>query len=193
MIDEKQLIEEMEKTFPDKFLNEKNWFCGKCSFMDLFKELVEKFVPKVDEWIPCSDKLPENEEEVEISCIRRYVGAGNEKRVSCFTARAFYTDGTMTTEDSNFSWEYCDDWEYDEEKDACIIPEGWWECVAFSEEFGVVDAEVTAWRPIGEPYNPNTCKSPECPFYCPKQECVAKEECDGYTDEHLDPEWKKTS
>lgn len=59
MIDEKKLIEEMNKTFPDKFLNDKNWFCGKCSFMDLFNELIETFVPKLGEWIPCSEKLPE--------------------------------------------------------------------------------------------------------------------------------------
>lgn len=58
MIDEKKLIEEMEKTFPDNFLHYKNWFCGKSSFMDLFKELIEKFVPKVGEWIPCSEGLP---------------------------------------------------------------------------------------------------------------------------------------
>ena len=63
-IDEKKLIEEMEKTFPDKFLHDKNWFCGKRSFMDLFKELIEEFVPKIGEWIPCSERLPEEGEEV---------------------------------------------------------------------------------------------------------------------------------
>lgn len=103
-------------------------------------------------WIPCSERMPENEKEVEISCIRRYIGAGDKKEVAYFTARAFYTDGTMTTEDSAYVWEDCDNWEYNEEKDAYIIPEGWWECVTFSEEFGVVDAEVIAWKPLPEPY-----------------------------------------
>lgn len=51
MIDEKILIEEMKRTFPDKLLNDKDWFWGKASFMDLFKELVEE-QPKVGEWIP---------------------------------------------------------------------------------------------------------------------------------------------
>ena len=103
-------------------------------------------------WIPCSERLPENETEVEISCIRKYIGAGDKKKVAYFTARAFYTDGTMTTEDSSYVWEDCDNWKYDEEKDAYIIPEGWWEYVTFSEEFGVVDAEVIAWQPLQKPY-----------------------------------------
>ena len=42
---------------------------------------------------------------------------------------------------------------------------------------------VIAWMPLPEPYNPNTCKNTECPFYCPKQDCVAKEGCGGYTNE----------
>lgn len=105
-----------------------------------------------NKWIPVSERLPENEEEVEISCVRRYIGAGNEKKERHLTARAFYSDGTMTTEDSDFVWNDIDNWEYDEEKDAYIIPEGWCEYVTFSEEFGVVDAEVIAWRPLSEPY-----------------------------------------
>lgn len=117
------------------------------------KEWVEN-QPAVESptWIPCSERMPENEKEVEISCIRRYIGAGDKKKVAYFTARSFYTDGTMTTEDSAYVWEDCDNWEYNEEKDAYIIPEGWWECVTFSEEFGVVDAEVIAWKPLPEPY-----------------------------------------
>lgn len=50
---------------------------------------------------------------------------------------------------------------------------------------------VNAWMPLPEPYNPNTCQNTECAFYCTKQDCVAKEECDGYQDEPLDPEWKR--
>lgn len=125
--------------------------CGKC-------EAVTNLNAKLFDWefrggwIPVSEHLPKNEEEVEISCIRRYIGAGDREKKCHLTARAFYTDGTMTTEDSCFMWDDCDDWEYDEEKDAYIIPEGWWEYVTFSEQFGVVDAEVAAWRPISEPY-----------------------------------------
>jgi len=113
-------------------------------------------VEREPKWIPCSERMPENETEVEITCIRRYIGAGNEKKESCFTTRAFYTDGTMNTEDSSYVWNDCDNWEYDEEKDAYIIPEGWWEFPTFSEEFGAaVDAEVVAWMPLPEPYKGN--------------------------------------
>lgn len=45
------------------------------------KELKKITVEPVDgEWIPVSERLPENETEVEISCIRRYIGAGNVKK-----------------------------------------------------------------------------------------------------------------
>ena len=115
-------------------------------------EIAIESLEKDSKWIPCSEKLPQNEEEVEITCIRRYIGAGDEKKTAHLTARAFYIDGTMTTEDSNFAWDDCDNWQYDEEKDAYIIPEGWWEYVTFSEEFSVVDAEVIAWKPLDEAY-----------------------------------------
>lgn len=151
MVDEKKLIEEMDKIFPSDFLYEKNWFCGECSFMDMLKELIEKVVRKEEDWISCSERMPENETEVEISCVRKYIGAGDKKKIGYFTARAFYIDGTLTTEDSNFVWEDCDDWKYVEEKDAYIIPEGWWEYSTFSEKFVFVDAEVVAWKPTPEP------------------------------------------
>lgn len=108
--------------------------------------------PEVIEWIPVGNTFPENEQEVEISCVRRYIGAGNSEVENHFTARAFYEDGTMTTENSNFVWDDYDNWEYIEEKDEYIIPEGWWEYVTFGESFCIVDAEVIAWRPVGEPY-----------------------------------------
>lgn len=103
-------------------------------------------------WILCSEQMPENEKEVEITYTwESYV----EKGKTCYgTARAFYTDGTMTTEDSDFSWEDTDNWEYCEEKDAAYIPEGWWECVAFCENFSAVDQKVIAWRHCPEPYRP---------------------------------------
>lgn len=127
--------------------------------MERIKSIVDE-APTVDavpvvhgRWIPVSERLPENEQEVEISCKRTYIASGNEEKTAYFTARAFYEDGKMNTEDSWFSWwDSCDNWEYDEEKDAYIIPEGWWEYVTFSEEFGVVDSEVLAWRPLTEPY-----------------------------------------
>lgn len=102
------------------------------------------------EWIPCSRKLPENEQEVEVT----YTWKHPDGRQFYGTARAMHTDGTMTTNDSAYNWEDTDDWEYCAEKDDVYIPEGWWECVTFGETFSAVDHEVIAWKPRPEPYRP---------------------------------------
>lgn len=104
-----------------------------------------------NKWIPCSEKLPENEQTVEITFVRKRWKTGEKMFL---TARAFYTDGTTTTEESDYVWEETDNWEYDEEKESHIIPEGWWESVTFSEQSDAVDMAVIAWRPLPEPYIP---------------------------------------
>lgn len=112
-------------------------------------------LPTVDmateSWILCSERLPENERDVEITyTIQRYLTG----EIWYLTARAFYEDGTLNTEDSAYSWEETDNWEIDEETDSCIVPEGWYESVSFTEEFGIIDRPVIAWRPIAKPYKP---------------------------------------
>lgn len=104
------------------------------------------------EWIPCSEKMPESEKDVEITYVSKHWDTG-EPIYS--TARAFYEDGTINTDESSFNWENTDGWEYDEDYDYEIIPEGWFESVTFSEEFEAVDQRVIAWREIGEPYRPD--------------------------------------
>lgn len=115
-------------------------------------EDMERPVEDCDGWILCSDKMPENGETVEITYVWEPYG---KKGKTCYgTARAFYTDGTMTTEDSGFYWEDEENWEYCAEEDVTYIPAGWWESVAFSETFSAVNNKVIAWRPISGPYNP---------------------------------------
>lgn len=121
-------------------------------------DIAEKYEKAVSEtsnthnngWVPVeSGKLPENEKEVEITFRKNHYKTGETLYL---TARAFYEDGTITTEDSAYGWSETDNWEYCEEKDACIIPEGWYEGVSFTEEFGIVDMPVIAWRYLTEPY-----------------------------------------
>lgn len=100
-------------------------------------------------WILCSDRMPENEQDVEITYVRKNYLTGEK---CYYTTRAFYEDGTLTTENSAYCWNETDNWECDEKTDSCIIPEGWFESVHFTEEFGIVDMPVIAWRPISEPY-----------------------------------------
>ena len=106
-------------------------------------------VGKANEWILCSEKMPANEREVEITYTRPHYSTGETLYL---TARAFYEDGTYTTEDSAYSWEEMYNWEYDEKTDSYIVPEGWFESVSFAERFEAVDMPVIAWRPIPKPY-----------------------------------------
>ena len=128
---------------PERIIEIDKLFAEKC------RELADE--RKKHEWIPCSERLPENEDVVEITFTRKHYSTGE---ILYFTARAFYENGKMNTEDSNYCWYDTDNWEHDEEKDGYIIPEGWFEDVSFSEEYGIVDMPVIAWRPLPEPYNP---------------------------------------
>lgn len=96
------------------------------------------------DWISVKDRLPEPEKDVLISW-KLWNG-------TLCVSTAFYENGKITTEDSDYAWNDEYDWaDYDEEKDAYIIPEGWFESVRFAEEFGVVDRVVTHWMPLPEP------------------------------------------
>lgn len=99
-------------------------------------------------WISVDDRLPENEVDVLICAQRRYYKGGTIPVVST----AFYTDGKMNTEESGYNWDLDNvDMEYDEEADAYIVPEGWWESVRYGEEFSAVDDFVTHWMPLPKP------------------------------------------
>lgn len=103
---------------------------------------------KRGEWISVEDRLPENEEDVIIA----YAREGLRGDVYVCVGMAFHTDGKTTTEDSVYTWQtdYID-MDYDEDADAYIVPEGWWESVSFGEEFSAVDDKVTHWMPLPEP------------------------------------------
>lgn len=116
-------------------------------------KIINQFPTAVDavpvRWIPVTEKMPDNEVDVLICVERRhYSDPGKFIR---FVVKAFHTDGLKNTEDSAYDWstDYTD-MEYDEESDAYIIPEGWWECVEYGEEFCEVSDFVTHWMPLPE-------------------------------------------
>lgn len=103
-------------------------------------------VAPVVRWVSVNDELPEPETEVLIFASRNgfpIITTGS------------YEDGTITTEDSSWCW-YDHDFDYDEEKDSYIIPEGWWEYKHYNgdDEFNhLIDDVVTHWMPMPKPPN----------------------------------------
>ncbi|WP_162300629.1 DUF551 domain-containing protein [Anaerosacchariphilus polymeriproducens] len=101
-------------------------------------------------WIPVSERLPESEQEVELS-VKRITDFGTYR----FTVRGFYEDGNVWNEDSFCCWEYEKNvHELDKEKNDFKIPEGWWELSTYADEYCIhlIDDYVMAWRELPEPY-----------------------------------------
>ena len=95
-------------------------------------------------WISVEERLPEIETEVLIL-------ARHSNRNVITTG--MYEDGRMNTEDSDWWWE-TDGFEYDEELDVHIIPEGWWEYKHYIDDDAhnyAIDGVVTHWMPLPEP------------------------------------------
>lgn len=119
----------------------------KMAFEDGYRVGVEAAQPR---WISVEEKLPDNEVDV-LVCVTRKHYSDPSKDIR-FVAKAFHTDGKTNTEHSRYGWssQYID-MEYDEEADAYIIPEGWWESVEYEDEFSAVDDFVTHWMPLPAP------------------------------------------
>lgn len=101
-------------------------------------------------WIPVTERMPENEVDVLVLCEHRiYRVTEPGYKIGKHVAMAFHTDGKTNTEDSSYTWELWDTGaDFDDEADAYIIPEGWWERVQYGEEFSAVDDFVTHWMPL---------------------------------------------
>lgn len=97
-------------------------------------------------WISVEDKLPENEMEVLVVCVR------NGFRFVC---PVIYEDGTVLAQDSIWNWYELDNYgTYSEENDDYFVPEGWWENRQFTPDDvynNPVDCAVTHWMPLPEP------------------------------------------
>ena len=96
-------------------------------------------------WISVEDKLPENEMEVLVVCVR------NGFRFVC---PVIYEDGTVLAQDSIWNWYELDNYgTYSEENDDYFVPEGWWENRQFTPDDvynNPVDCAVTHWAPLPE-------------------------------------------
>jgi hypothetical protein len=105
-------------------------------------------------WISVKERLPEPETEVVILAERKNYSF-KKKGVTThhIVTTGMYEDGSKNTEDSNWVWE-TDGFEYDEELDAYIIPEGWWEWKHYIDDEChnyAIDDVVTHWMPLPEP------------------------------------------
>lgn len=117
-----------------------------------------KELPSAQQWIPCSERMPECEQEVLICTKKKvYVSkkTGMEWYEESVITPALYEDGTMLEVNSKWRWEDIDYAGWDEEEDCGIIPEGWWENRHFNLDDvynNVVDKKVIAWMPLPEPW-----------------------------------------
>ena len=117
-------------------MNLKNIRATKCPY---FKE---------SGWISVEERLPEPETEVFITAIRNCFDGHKYNIVTT----AMYEDGTVSTDDSIWNW-YDLDFDYDEENDQYLIPEGWWEYRHYNPDDvynNCVDDIVTHWMPLPE-------------------------------------------
>ena len=95
---------------------------------------------KIRRWIPVTERLPENDVPVLLSC---KCGAG-----------AYVCDGFHTEKYSMPTPFYEDiDADYDEETDEYYFPEGWWEVIKNWDDYSCVAIEdtITHWMPLPEP------------------------------------------
>lgn len=102
-------------------------------------------------WILVSDRLPKCEEEVLITAQRKF------KDGTCvyIVTSAFYEDGTILEDNSDWRWNECNFEKYDEEEDCYIIDEGWWEYKHYNADDvynNAVDDKVIAWQPLPKAY-----------------------------------------
>lgn len=122
----------------------RNLFIDEWSKRQVADHLIDNGVT-VQEWISVKDRLPETETEVLILavCGKRHI-----------ITTGMYEDGTKSTEDSKWWWQETDGFEYDEELDAYIIPECWWEYKHYNgdDEYNhAIDDKVTHWMPLPQP------------------------------------------
>lgn len=102
---------------------------------------------KENDWILCSEKLPDPEVDVLLTVEVRRIGMRPYRKV----VKAFYENGSVTDIESCYTWDLYDLMDEDEDGN-CMIPEGWFECVDYSDEFCGIDDFAIAWMKLPEAY-----------------------------------------
>lgn len=88
------------------------------------------------QWI--KDSFPENEKDVLIIVEHRLPNKPPHRRV----IRAFYEDGILPRDQSEFFWEDLTDGP---------VPAGWYETTDYGENYEVIDP-VIGWQPLPDPW-----------------------------------------
>lgn len=98
------------------------------------------------EWIPVTERLPEEGVHVLVACCVRYIDGGRKY----YVCDAFRTGKKTKVAES---YEYDLDLDYDEETDEYYWPEGWWEVIKNWDDYSCVAIAdfVTHWTPLPEP------------------------------------------
>lgn len=116
-----------------------------CAIIRAAVEELEKM-----QWVSIKDGKPKCEEEVFVRVMHKSYSDGEPYYVA---TTAIYEDGKMNTEDSAWFWVDME-FDYDEERDQYLIPEGWWEQRHYNPDDvynNMIDGEVTHWMPLPEP------------------------------------------
>ena len=113
-----------------------------------------KQLPSAQQWIPCSERLPDNRVCV-IVCFREWQQYAKRYIYSIVTG--WYARKHSVREDVFSEWEA--DCDYDEDEDEYYIQEGWYEFTTqgnFDLVSWYINVEVVAWMPLPEPYQEAT-------------------------------------
>ena len=139
-------LEDVRHLFKDNGKRAEKIIEGICEDID------EQPTIELPHWIPCSERLPECEQEVLICTEKKLVG--KDAYIDSIVTPAIYEDGTMLEVESIWSWYDMDFDEWDDTEDCGIIPMGWFEDRHFNPDEvynNPIDMKVVAWMPLPEP------------------------------------------
>ena len=115
---------------------------------EAFGMAIEALEQPEQRWIPCSERLPNDNREVEVTCEVKRLD-GKKYRYTC---HASYVHRYSIESTSYCNWEECD--EYNEEEDKYYALPGWYERVHNWDDYSycAIEDYVLAWRELSEPY-----------------------------------------